>query len=454
MDQSSRGLSTQPTRPAGDDSSDAGKERLQSELRGGYSVGDSRVEPPGPRLQLLIIVLTAAVAFWGFARAWQLYDRMILDESQVHGQVGLFLAGKFELLRWPGAEYPAAAMFPGFQSVLAGIAALTGEASPSMLRLYSFSLSLLFAFVVFRIVRETAGSEWALLRAAQAYLLPVVFPFHCLLYTDVFSLLVDLAAFWACQRRSYYMAGLLGLLALFVRQTNVIFIVFLFGYAHLEAHGFQFDSKRLWQQVKSCWPLLPGLAAFAAFVIMHGRVGLDHPGQQPAGISAGNLAISVALAGVLFFPLHLANVGRLATWIRRRWPLAALLVASATAVAFVYVPEHPWNKMDWLLRNQFMALLLDGTVRRLGFAALLTITGLSLLATPLLRPAAKMLYPFWFLSLVPIVLVEPRYHMPALLLFLLLRQPESRNVEIALWAWFAVLSAGLHHGMTAGHFVL
>jgi alpha-1,2-glucosyltransferase len=418
---------------------------------------DSLPQPP-PRAnwspsQLALLLLTALLAIWSLSRAWHLHDRLILDEAQVLGQVKLFLAAKLELFRWPGTRYPAAATLPGFPAVLASIAAVTGQSSPSVLRVYCFAFSIIYGAVLYAIARRLTPDH-AVLRATQTYLLPIVFPFNCLMYTDLFSLLICASAFLATLRRSYTAAGLLMLFSICIRQTNVVFIIFLCGYGYLENNGIHFTLQRALTFLRQSWPLLLGLAAFAIFVLVNGRIALDDPTQQPIAFSPGNLAISLVILAILFLPALLPSAPRVLPWARDHWRITLLLALVAGVVAFTYNPSHPWNYLGSQLRNHLMWHLLTSNLRRCAFAFILIFTLLFILAIGFIRPAAWMLPIFWFLSLAPIVLVEPRYHFPALVLFQLLRKPQPPRIEFLLWCWFAIGSIAFTYVMTATHYVL
>lgn len=415
-------------------------------------------EAPSPRIHrgllLAVFAVTLAIAGWALHRAWALHDTLILDESGVHAQVRLFLEGRFELFRWPGQPYPASAMFPGFQGVLAAVAAVTGLDSPSALRLCTFGFSLGWAAVAYQVARQFHAPDVALLRALQCYLLPIAFPYNFLMYTDVFSLLITFAAFWALLRERWILGGLLAFFSLLVRQNNVIFLLFLGGFTLVQAHGFRPRLEDALRHLRRCWLLVAGMIAFAVFVLVHGRVGLDAPNQQPTTLSLGNLAISLVTAGILFFPLHLARRPAVFGWLKTHRVATALLLLATLAVGLSYVPGHRWNLIPEMLRNRLIAVLTQDHAWRLLFAAAMAAVVLSVKVTPLVRPAAVLIYPFWFLVLVPVLLVEPRYYMSAFALFLLLRERDDPRQEITLCAWLAFLSVWLHQGLTAGRFLL
>ncbi|MES1213748.1 MAG: hypothetical protein ABUL64_04100 [Singulisphaera sp.] len=410
-------------------------------------IGARPGEVNGRAISFVLVAATCFMAIWGACRAWNLGDRLLADEPVVLGQVKLFLAGKLELLG--EFEYPAAAMLPGFQAVLTVVAAPLGSTSPSILRLYCFGLSLAYPLVVFAIARQLMSDDQALWRAAQAYVLPIVFPFNTLLYTDLFSLTVNLAALWACMRRSYVAAGLVMLLALCVRQTNVVFILFLCGFSYVEVNGAQITWRRIFSHVRRCWLLLGGIFAFIVFVVVHGRVGLDDPHHHPLSFGFGNLLFCVLTGGVVFLPLLVRHAADILRWaVKNRLETVVTTVLTA-GIAFTYGITHPWNLSAGYLRNYFMLYVLPSNLLR-GVSALFgSLTILSLLARGLSRPSALMLYVYSFLSLAPVALIEPRYYFGPLLLYQLFRKVETPSVEFALWCWFAAWAVGLEHLVTA-----
>ena len=73
--------------------------------------------------------------------------------------------------------------------------------------------------------------------------------------------------------------------------------------------------------------------------------------------------------------------------------------------------------MDGLLRNRLLELLTADVPGRVLFAVGLAATTLSVMATTARSSrAGKLIYPYWFLQLVPVLLVEPRYYFSTYLL--------------------------------------
>lgn len=406
------------------------------------------------RSTIAVALIAATVVLWGFAQTMTLRERLVLDESQVFSQVQLFVGGEWRLHRWPGEHYPAAATLPGFPVALSTVALVARDSSVGMLRVYCFLFSALFATALYQVLRHLHNRDTAIVRTAQICTLPILFPFLFLMYTDVFSLLMILAAFAAGLRRKYHWAGILALLSLLVRQTNIVFVVFIWAFTLVEAHGFRPGWPAVGRHLREGWQFVVALVAFGAFVLVHGRVGMDNPAAQPLTASVGNLAFSLAMAALLFLPLHATRISQSLQWVRR-YPLAvAGLSVVIGLIALTYSPTHPWNFSEGLLRNSALAALTGSTGARLVFAALIAVSVLGCAATAMTRPAAALVYPLWFLQLVPVLLVEPRYYLPSFVLFLALRRPESLAAELTLFGWFAGLSIAVHQGMVTGSFVL
>lgn len=409
--------------------------------------------PVSNRIQLSLAALSLAVAFWAFLRFFSLGDQLIRDETQVVGQVQWFLQGRFELFRWPNSEYPAAATLPGFPALLSVIAAITHHASPAALRLYCFALSLVYTAVLYLTARTLLPPAHALLRAAQTLLIPIILPFNALLYTDVLSLLFNLAALCATLRRAYLAAGLLMLVSMTVRQTNVVFLLLLIAIAAVY-HPLPRASPQLPKVlVRRFSGYALALAGFVAFLIIHRRVALDEPDQQSAGLYLGNLLFSLVIGAILFWPVLFCRPKAILGWIRAHPRITAIVFVLIAAICFTYLPTHRWSRISHLLRNQLWSFFLRSEARRAVLTVLVSATVFALLARPMARPFGLFLAGFWFLGLVPISLIEPRYHFPVFVLFQLFRRVESSRVEIFLWSYLAAGSIALTYLMTTTRYM-
>src|SRR6185369_1978231 len=174
---------------------------------------------------------------------YQLGDVGVLDEAGHYAQIVTFHEGKLEIFYWPGKPFAANAMLPGFHAVVARVMS-SHAPTPETLRIYCFLISL-FCFPVAYLLEQSLGiGKLSLLRAGQVYILPLLFPFHFLIYTDSFSTLILLLALLACIRGRPILCGMMAFGAMLVRQPNVLFVAFLLAYSYVEVNGSSLSFER------------------------------------------------------------------------------------------------------------------------------------------------------------------------------------------------------------------
>ncbi len=368
---------------------------------------------------------------------------MILDEKDHYGQIRIFHEGAFELYRRPGEELPKNATLPGFHAAAAAYAKLAGSCTPETIRIFNILAGIGAAVLAWITARELHGPDIALTRALQLFFLPVLFPFIFLIYTDVFSLMLVLAAFLACVRKKYIISGLFALAAVAARQNNIVFVLFLAAYSYVDAFGFKISSDRLRKHALELLPYALICAGFAIFAIARGSIAMNRDHQL--ALSAGNILFSLFSCAVLFLPVHMVNRKRIQRRVSSR-KICFFAVSAAILIAvMLYVPGHRYNRIPWLLRNEILSWLLRDIWGRTVFACAVLLAVSSLLSTKLAGRAGYLLYPFWLLVLLPHLLVEPRYYIIPFALLVLLRKKQNPYLEIALVLWFIIFSTAIHH---------
>ncbi|XP_068646077.1 dol-P-Glc:Glc(2)Man(9)GlcNAc(2)-PP-Dol alpha-1,2-glucosyltransferase isoform X2 [Aristolochia californica] len=104
--------------------------------------------------------------------------------------------------------------------------------TPPVLRSTNGVLAVLCSILLYDIIlhlRPSIGERGATLYTIVLTLYPLHWFFTFLYYTDVASLAVILAMYLACLKRHYWLSALLGGLAISIRQTNVIWMLFVAG---------------------------------------------------------------------------------------------------------------------------------------------------------------------------------------------------------------------------------
>ncbi|MEI8345223.1 MAG: hypothetical protein WCG06_04035, partial [Candidatus Omnitrophota bacterium] len=134
---------------------------------------------------------------------------------------------------------------------------------------------------------------------------------------------------------------------------------------------------------------------------------------------------------VLFLPVSAVATVRL-LWERRRW-LAALLAVSAVAgLILTFKNNHPYNQIQFFLRNQILIEVDHSGVFRTYYGLIAAGGLLAVLGTPLLERSLSWLYLFSALFLMPNWLIEPRYYLIPFALFLLFRKTGRFLTEVVL----------------------
>lgn len=322
-------------------------------------------------------------------------------------------------------------MFPGYHLVVAALLKLTGLGSTAAARVISLLLSLTSCVAAYGIAR-TIDRHTALLRTLQFALFPILLPFFPLLYTDPLSLAFLLFALLAAMRSRPFLLAIFFLLAVFVRQNNVLWAPLLFALLLPEAPAWSVVLRRPKAVLRIAWPLLPPVIVFLLFVAWTGRASLNpdlalaHP--FPA-FSSGNIFFTLFLFTLLFLPLVAARA-RATVRLLRRPSTWLLLIALFTVFSIFFAVDHPANSEVGRLRDTILLAADAGGLPGFLFWLAGAIAVLTMMATPLARRSFLWIYPLSLLYLGGSWLIDPRYAIVPLVLFLLLRKPNSWRMDI------------------------
>jgi alpha-1,2-glucosyltransferase len=394
---------------------------------------------PRPRVPRALAALLFAVALG--SGLWVAKALPPLGDEPHHvAQIRLFL-----LERW--VVTPALTTIPGYHALIALIARVVGLEDVAHLRVYSFAISLTTLCLIFSLARR-AGDDREVERLLQIGLLPILFPMLFLLYTDVAALLVLVIALLLHERSKHIAAGLAATAALLVRQNYVVWLLFVASLTIASTREMRDVPRRL-------LGFALGLIAFGAFVLWNGGVAIGDRTMHPFGLYLGNLYFALFVAFLLLLPLHIANAEKLVMLARRPATLA-LLGAFFPLFLFTFTLDHPYNQpeLNWFLHNRLLTVLVSSVWTKLGMFVGMSIALLSLAVTPLRTRAHRLVYLFAVLSLLPAWMIEQRYYLPPLVLFLLYRRQESLAIEWSLIAYEVLLAALLFTGVVRQSFFL
>ncbi len=366
------------------------------------------------------------------------------DEGFHAERIRNFLAGNFDLAT------PSAA--PGFHLTVWAFAAPFHQDSLQFFRGVSLIFGLL-SVVVFHAARKTITATAAPARTIQYVFNPIVYPFLFFAYTDGFSLFLVLLAALLLLRRRYVLMMLAGIAAIIVRQNNILWFAFfflLFFWQEIPAFlrfvprwirkkipmvsDVRVSRKIPWGVIAANIVFLIACALFVAFLKWNGGIALGDKEAHPfPSFHTGNIFFCLFLAFFFFLPLHIANIRPVMHRIATSRFLLPLLTLTFLIYVLSFFNTHFYNQgLDSVyLRNRILVYFTMTEWHRMIFFIPVGLTILSLTVTKLSRPEFYLFYPMTVVFLCLSWLIEQRYYMIPLSLFLLFREERSQTTENA-----------------------
>ncbi len=305
------------------------------------------------------------------------------DEGYHHSQIQTFMGGEAKM-------HPALTTIPGFHALLAGPAAFINSDQLWLLRSFNILISIASIWVCFAIAKKLEeDADRTLAKTIQYVFLPILFPFFILLYTDVLSLLLVLAAVLGMMHRRYALGTIAGLLSVCVRQNNIMWFGFLFflwlwheattistyyrGSGRNLLRFFSMLYQHILRRKESLLTLamfIIGAVLFAAFIWWNGGIAIGDKSSHPfPTFHLGNIYFLLFLTGFILLPLH---VGNLSLIVKRKQGNGILLLAlTAIFVIFMltFANDHGYNQgLDSaFLRNRILTYANANDLRRALF---------------------------------------------------------------------------------------
>lgn len=360
------------------------------------------------------------------------------DEVDHFAQIHLFLRGDWRVIA-------TLTTIPGYHIVIASILWLFHGDSLAAARVANAALGLV-AITGFHAVRRQVWPGSETLSTAQFVVLPILVPLFFLVYTDAFALALLLWAAFATLKARHWLSATLLAGMVCVRQNEVVwagFLAMLAVWPTWRQYG-----NRAWLEIGARGaPYLMPVAGFLAFWLWNGSISLSsgqaalHPDLS---VHTGNVYFALVLAGALM-PFHvLAGLRGFALQLRTRPWLVAIPVLVFIGFWSGFRADNPYNTVfpHYYLHNAFAHAARMQCGWRVAMAALAALSVCGLAGTRLSPRGALWIYPFAALFLAASWLVESRYVLVPLVLWLALREqrtPVIENATFALWLAFAVL---------------
>lgn len=369
------------------------------------------------RTLLVILGLTAALLMLSLTLGNPVFN----DEKHHFKQITLFASGEFRL-------YRTITMIPGYHVVMYVIGSALADFSLDTLRVLHFILSLSLVVVGYRICAALNRSPEA--RSVQFFFFPTLFPYFFFLYTDPLSLLLVTGSLYYLLNNRLTACGILAVLSLAVRQTNVVWCAMLLAMGFLLNRKQQeFSCKELAAYAKRAWALLAANLIFVVFVALNGGIALGDKGGHVLGLYTGNIFFALLLFFFLFLPWNLYCAKEVFRTARKCSKTQIGLLAAFTLYLGTFKMTHPYNELLGFLRNEILVFLDSDVFIRMGAFVFIAYSICVLRVTVFKEKAYYLIYPFSLFALLPAHLIEQRYYIVPFTLFLFLRPEGSARLE-------------------------
>lgn len=386
------------------------------------------------RLLLLLITAVYLVLFL-FIRYNPLYD----DEPGNYDQLKLFVAGKIEY-------YKGYSQYPGYPALLAFFGKVFQRADIPYFRDVNFSFSL-FGIVIFYLLAKKIDYQSSIIKTIQYSFLPIIFPYRFLLYSENLSDPLVLASIWATLSNRYLLSAVLGILAVSVRQQNIVWLLFSFTLHYFIKYQ-SVNKTNFLEHLKKSWLFILGFIIFITVVIINGGIAMGNlkPYHPDFTIQMGNVWWMLWLIFLLFLPVHAINFRNVLLLVSSNRKILFFALTFTLTGFITFANLHPWNQTPDHLRNRILITVAKQPPVKLLFFLSVSFTVLSLYKSKFLSSKFYLLYPFALLSLLPIWLIESRYAFIPLTLFILFRRTTSISAELITISLFLLFSAFLYFG--------
>ena len=313
------------------------------------------------------------------------------------------------------------------------------------------------AWGAFVLLERSCGTA-AWIRVLQLITLPVILPFCVLIYTDIPALCGLTWAVVGLQKRNWKLFLTAMAVAMAFRQLNISWLIigciyFVSNNSTNEKYG-QCDRRKV---------LIGGLILFLIWTVIVLKSGGISIGEKTQGDhflnmkGLPNIYFLFFLCFLFYSPQWLIKVysAKFYSGIFRKIPLLGLLTV---CVAVTFEVNHPSNTnvIPLFLRNNFLNMVSHGPELWI-FSTLSALGMMGMVAEKFSADYKPIKNYFWLAalaSLLPLWLIEQRYYIPVLCLFMFFRQAKSLAEEWALLMVNCILSAVLLYFIAQGRYFI
>ena len=378
---------------------------------------------------LIALIVWVSVIFLG--------NNTYADGSAHIRQIHRFIKGNYHLMS-------QITTIPGYHITVAFIASFFHHLNARQIHLISLALSLI-TIPIFYLIAKKFQAKNSLLKTLQYIFFPLTFFYFPLLYTDIFSLLIVLIAFYFVLSKRYWLSSLFSFLSLLVRQTNIVWVVFFWVYTYILENKFKLSLNLIFSHLRRGIGYVITSILFFLFVLINHGVSIGDRVNQQIGFYMGNIYFFLFLSGLLFLPIIIGTYFKKPTkFIFKKNIIWGIIIGLILVLLFIFSPLkiHKYNLKMSFLRN----IILSFAYHKYAWAYAGSIfIGTVTLALMKFKENSFILFPFIFICLAPSLLVEQRYTIIPMVFILLFREELDFKSEFIIMLYFFLFSIGLEY---------
>jgi len=352
----------------------------------------------------------------------------IADEGFHIQQIQMFLDGNYSIA-------PKLTVPPVYHAIFATIYKLLGFDSIMVGRLISFSGSAC-SILIFYLLAKRISPEERNFRTLQFIFLPIIFPFFFLIYTDIWALGAVLLSTERALAQKAWQSALAMAFAVALRPPNIVWAAIpctLILSPNLSNWRVCVQIFARFHFKKSLPCLLLGIL-FTAFISLNHGVAVGDRKYQQIALNFSNIWFFLLLFPIFFWPTCLSAWKDLfRNTFRHKITLPFLGALAGFSFYFsTYHISHVYNNPNFwfFIRNRLLFYTTAFPLAKAITFIPIAFGGIGFISSPLLYPAFILLIPLTLFSIIPFPLIEQRYYIVPITLFLLFRKLAPRKHEL------------------------
>ncbi len=279
----------------------------------------------------------------------------------------------------------------------------------------------------------------SLTKTFQLYFFPLMFMFYFVVYTDLFSLMIFLTAFYFAKKKWYYLSAIFATFSVFVRQNNIFWLGFICAYIYVNEYGYKISWKTIKDYSKKIWLYKIGTLIFGIFIWMKGSIVMGDVESHPIAIHFGNVWLILFLFFFLFFPYIVIGIPGMIDYVKKRKSILILLTGVFLIGIGTFYNNHRYNNKPGIWFNNLLQMLQTNSYLLVVFFIVICIVILYLCTVNFRDKGGYLLYIFTVPYLLLSWLIEPRYYFIPFTLFILFKSRDESWVEKFTLGYYVIV---------------